>query len=164
MTLPSSSHPPLLLRLLHGLNGILVVLAWLTGLLVYSRFDGRWGRLPFPISGEWIEIHGSIGVVLLPVALLFALYAVTAGRWRLRQAANAVPLLALLLAVGSGKLMQEDWLEDGQFDHLVYHLHLLAWLLIAAAVIWHVVALLRRGGPALLRSMVGLGEAPQQDR
>ena len=90
------------------------------------------------------------------MAGLFAVYACTASRWRLRQAANAVPLVALLLAVGSGKLMEEEWLEHADFNHLVYHVHLLAWLLITAAVIWHVGSVLRRGGPALARTMLGL--------
>ena len=58
-------YQPSLLRLLHGATALLVPLAWLTGLLVYSASDGRWGRLP--------------------LALLFALYALTAGRLRLRR-------------------------------------------------------------------------------
>jgi hypothetical protein len=150
----SVAAPPALLRLLHGLTAALLPLAWLSGWVVYSLYDGRWGRLPQPISADWIDIHGSIGVALWPVALLFVGYALTAGRWRLRRAANALPLLALVVAVGSGKLMQEDWLRDGQLHHLAYSLHLLAWLLIALAVPLHLLALWRRGGPALLASML----------
>ena len=78
-------YQPSLLRLLHGATALLVPLAWITGLLVYSASDGRWGRLPFDLAGEWIDIHGTVGVLLWPVALLFALYALTAGRLRLRQ-------------------------------------------------------------------------------
>jgi hypothetical protein len=52
--------------------------------------------------------------------------------------------------------MQEDWLRTGQFDHVAYHLHLLAWLLIAAAVIWHVSSVLRRGGAHFAASMTDL--------
>jgi hypothetical protein len=44
-------------------------------------------------------------------------------------------------------------LRSGQRDHFVYSLHLLAWLLIAAAVLWHVAAVLRRGGCTLASSM-----------
>jgi len=124
-------YQPSLLRLLHGATALLVPLAWLTGLLVYSAYDGRFGRLPITLPGGWIDIHGTAGVVLWPLVLLFTLYAVSAGRARLRQPANALALLALALAVGSGKLMDEDWLSGGQFHHLVYSVHLLAWLLIA---------------------------------
>ena len=149
-------YQPSLLRLLHGVIALLVPLAWITGLLVYSAHDGRFGRLPFTLPGEWIDIHGTVGVLLWPIALLFGLYALTAGRARLRQPANAIALVALALAVGSGKLMDEDWLRDGQFDHLVYGVHLLAWLLIALAVALHVGTVLQRGGWPLARSMASL--------
>ena len=88
--------------------------------------------------------------------LLFALYAITLGRARLNQAPNAVALLALSLAVVSGKLMNEDWLRTGQLHHVVYDLHLLAWLLIAITVVWHLAGVFRRGGVALARSMFRL--------
>ena len=64
-------YQPSLLRLLHGLTALLVPLAWLTGLLVYSADDGRFGRLPFPLPGAWIDTHGTVGVALWPIALLF---------------------------------------------------------------------------------------------
>ena len=156
-------YQPSLLRLLHGATALLVPLAWLSGLVVYSLHDGRFGRLPLPLlrgaergSGEWIDIHGTLGVLLWPLALLFLLYALTAGRSRLGQAANAVALLSLVLAVGSGKLMDEDWLRQGQLTHPVYSLHLLAWLGVALAVPLHVAGVLQRGGLPLARSMASL--------
>jgi hypothetical protein len=159
-------YQPSLLRLLHGAIALLVPLAWLTGLLVYSAYDGRFGRLPLKLPGEWIDIHGTVGVLLWPIALPFGLYALTAGRARLRQPANAIALLALVLAVGSGKLMEEDWLRHGQYQHAVYSVHLLAWLLIALAVPLHVAAVLRRGGWPLARSMASVqvraGDLPGQ--
>lgn len=157
----SRPYQPSLLRLLHGATALLVPLAWITGLVVYSIHDGRFGRLPLRLPGDWIDIHGTVGVLLWPIALLFGLYAVSIGRARLRHSANAVALLALALAVGSGKLMQEQWLREGQLHHLVYSLHLTAWLLIVCAVVWHVLALLRRGGTALAASMVQLELRPQ---
>ena len=84
----------------------------------------------------------------------------TAGRLRLRQPANALALVALVLAVGSGKLMDEDWLRDGQFQQLVYSVHLLAWLLIALAVTLRVGAVLQRVGLPLARSMASLQLRP----
>ena len=154
-------YQPSLLRLLHGATALLVFGAWITGFLVYNRFDGRWGRLPLALSGDWIDIHGTVAVVLWPVALLFALYALTLGRQRLRQPANSIALLALALAVGSGKLMVEDWLEDGELGHAVYAIHLLAWLAVAGAVLSHVGAVLTRGGRPLAVSMASLAMRPR---
>jgi hypothetical protein len=149
-------YQPSLLRLLHGAMALLVPLAWLSGLIVYANHDGRWGRLGWQIPGDWIDIHGTLGVLLWPLALLFGLYSLSLGRFRLNQAANAAALLALALAVGSGKLMNEDWLRSGQLDQLAYSLHLLAWLLIVAAVLWHVAAVVSRGGIGLASSMFHL--------
>ncbi len=147
-------YQPSLLRLLHGATALLALGAWTTGLLVYSRFDGRWGRLPLALGGEWIDIHGTVAVVLWPVALLFGFYALTLGRPRLRQPANALALGALALAVGSGKLMEEDWLRDGELGQAVYGVHLAAWLLLAGAVLSHVAGVWARGGRTLAGSMV----------
>ena len=68
-----------LLRALHGCSALAVLGCWLTGLVVYGRYDGRWGRLPLQLPGDWIDIHGSLGVVLLPFAVLLAVYACTLG-------------------------------------------------------------------------------------
>ncbi|MEB3259920.1 MAG: cytochrome B [Cyanobacteriota bacterium] len=154
-------YQPSLLRLLHGATAVLVVGAWLSGFLVYNRFDGRWGRLPLAWSGDWIDLHGTVAVMLWPLALVFALYAVTLGQARLRQPANLIALLALALAVGSGKLMQEDWLEDGELGHGVYAVHLVAWLTVAGAVLSHVGAVLARGGRPLAASMASLEVRPR---
>ena len=166
MPSPRLPYQPSLLRLLHGAVALLVPLAWLSGLIVYSNHDGRWGRLPWRLGGDWIDIHGTLGVLLWPLALLVGLYALSLGRSRLGRAANAAPLLALALAVGSGKLMNENWLRNGQLDHLVYGVHLLAWLALALTVSAHLLAGLRRGGPALLASMLNLrlrsGDRPGQ--
>ena len=149
-------YQPSLLRLLHGITAILVPLAWLSGLVVLANHDRRWFRLPVAVPGEWIDIHGTFGALLWPVALLFVLYAISIGRARLRQPANAAALIGLVLAVSSGKLMQEDWLRTGQLDHLAYHLHLLAWMLITGAVVWHLGSVLRRGGIRFAASMAQL--------
>ena len=55
--------------------------------------------------------------------------------------------------MGSGKLMQEEWLRQGELQHWVYSVHLLAWLLIAVAVLCHLGHVLQRGGLPLARSM-----------
>jgi hypothetical protein len=45
---------------------LVVPLAWLSGFVVDSNRDGRWGRLPWHASGDWIDIHGNLGVLLWP--------------------------------------------------------------------------------------------------
>ncbi|MEB3326031.1 MAG: cytochrome B [Cyanobacteriota bacterium] len=149
-------YQPSLLRILHGAMVVLVPLAWLSGLLVYSIHDGRFGGWVVRPAGDWIDIHGTLGVLLWPLALLFVLYAITLGRARLQQPANGAALVALTLAVGSGKLMNEVWLRSGQLHHLVYNLHLLSWVLVAGAALAHVVAVVRRGGMAFAGSMFQL--------
>lgn len=153
-------YQPSLLRLLHAGTGLLVLGAWLSGLVVLFTLDRRWGTLPLALPGEWVDIHGTVGVALLPVALLFLVYAATVGRRRLRRFTNLAPLLALVLAIGSGKLMDEDWLREGLRNHLVYDVHLSAWLLLAITVVSHTLGSLRLGGMPLLGSMVQLGWRP----
>ena len=153
-------YQPSLLRFLHGATGLLVGAAWFSGLVLLLTLDRRWGALPFALPGEWIDIHGMIGVALLPIGVVFSGYAITIGRRRLAKTSNLVPLLALLLAVISGKLMQEDWLREGQLHQAIYSLHLSAWLLMAIAVVLHVIGLLRRGNWPLVQSMLQLGWRP----
>lgn len=163
-------YQPSLLRLLHGAAALLAGAAFASGALVYLSDDrrglGDWAsRIHLP-SADWIDLHGSAGVVLLPVALLFGAYALTLGRGRLRRFANVLPLAALALAIGSGKLMDEDWLRDGVLDHPVYAVHLLAWAILAASLLVHLWDSLSRGGRPLLQSMLRLelrpGDRPGQ--
>lgn len=145
---------PLLLRLLHAAAVLAVFAAWLSGLVSALRHDGRLAALHLQAPGEWLELHSAIGEITTPIALLFGLYAITVGRWRLRRPSNAAALLALALAVGSGQFMDEDWLLDGRIHHPLYSLHLTAWLIITAVVSWHVFGVLRRGGRSLAASML----------
>lgn len=157
MTAP---YQPSLLRLLHGLTALLVGIAWFTGLLLIGGFDGRWGRFPFQLDGDWIEFHGHSGVVLVALLLLFVPYALTLGAGRLRRVANSLPLLALGLGVGSGLQMQGEWLVNHATLPLPYALHLTAWLLLAVSVPLHVVGAVRRGGWPLATSMLSLRWKP----
>lgn len=155
----AAPYQPSLLRLLHGLTAAGALLCWLTGAAVYGQFDGRWGPLPLRLP-DAIDLHGSAGVALKLVALPFLLYCLSLGRGSLRRPANAIPLLALLLSLASGLLMDEDWLRQGQLHHWVYHLHLGAWLVFGAAVLLHGLAQLRRGGTALALSILRLEIRP----
>ena len=49
--------------------------------------------------------------------------------------------------------MQEEWLERGELHHAVYGVHLLAWLLLALALLSHLGRVLKLGGLPLARSM-----------
>jgi hypothetical protein len=40
---------PALLRVLHGTTALAVLGCWLSGFVVYSTYDARWGRLPFTL-------------------------------------------------------------------------------------------------------------------
>ena len=153
-------YQPSLLRVLHGATAVLVAIGWITGLLLLGSFDGRWGRLPFTLDGEWIELHGRVGLLLALVLLPFVPYALTLGAGRLRRFANSLPLLALVMAVGSGLQMQSEWLVDHATTPLPYALHLTAWLLLAVSVPLHLIGAVRRGGWPLAASMLSLRLLP----
>jgi len=153
-------YQPSLLRVLHGATALLVAIGWITGLLLVGSFDGPWGRLPFRLDGEWIDFHGRVGLLMALVLLLFVPYALTLGAGRLRRFANSLPLLALLLAVGSGLQMESEWLVNHASTPLPYALHLLAWLLLAVSVPLHLIGAVRRGGWSLAASMLSLQLRP----
>lgn len=146
-------YQPSLLRLLHGGTAGLVAITWLSGLLIYSRYDGRWGRLPFAVGGDWIDLHGTAGSMLLPVALLLGVYAFILGFRKLLRSSNAVALGALALAIGTGMGMNGDWLEAGNLHELLYTMHLGAWLLLTLALATHLGGVIKLGGWRLARSM-----------
>jgi len=156
----AAPYQPSLLRVLHGASAVLVAIGWITGLLLLGSFDGRWGRLPFTLDGEWIDWHGRVGLLLALVLLLFVPYALTLGAGRLRRLANSLPLMALVLAVGSGLQMKSDFLVNHAATPLPYALHLLAWLLLAVSVPLHLIGAVRRGGWPLAASMVSLRLLP----
>jgi Kef-type K+ transport system membrane component KefB len=87
----ASPYQPSLLRLVHGLTSLGVLGAWVSGVLIYSAYDGRWGKLPIRPPGDWIEWHGHLGLVLLVPAIGLALYSFSLGRQRLGRASNAMP-------------------------------------------------------------------------
>ena len=149
-------YQPSQLRLLHGAVALVAAGSWLSGVVVYSNFDGRLARLPLRFPGEWIDWHGSLGVALLLLGPLLAIYAVSLGAQKLRHPTNWLPLLGLALALFSGLFMQEEWLEEHQLNHWPYLMHLGGWLLLTITVAAHVVGILRRGGTMLAISMLSL--------
>jgi hypothetical protein len=93
-------------------------------------------------------------------AIGLALYSFSLGRQRLGRASNALPLIALAIALVSGLFMEGDWLEEGQLQATVYSLHLTGWLLLSLSLVAHLAGLLRRGGWPLAGSIVSLAVRP----
>ena len=81
----SAPYQPLLLRILHGISGILVITAIITGFLVYNTFDQRFGKIPIPKIEPIQDIHGTVALCFLLLLPAFALYSFHAGEKRLLQ-------------------------------------------------------------------------------
>ncbi len=167
-------YQPLLLRLLHGVNGFLILAAIVTGALVYNRFDGRWGKLDLTVSPVIIDIHGTIGLILLFIFAVFALYSFYFGKQRLIQdnvgdqlrqvnrpqwwnalqrILNTLMLIAVTFSLLTGRFMKEDWLKDRDLNHLAYTLHLSGWVVLVLGIVLHVLLGLKVGGMPLILSM-----------
>lgn len=167
-------YQPLLLRILHSLNGLLVVGALITGFWVYNTYDGRFGRIALPMISDSQGLHGTIGLTFLLLFPIFAIYSFHAGEKRLIQPdslknltqinrpigwvslhriVNTSMVGASVLALISGRLMKEAWLPNGEFYHLGYSLHLLAWAVMVICLVVHVLVAAKVGGLGLIASM-----------
>lgn len=171
-------YQPLLLRVLHGISALLAIGAWMTGFLVYDSWDRRFGGLGLTERDRnLIDIHGTFGFFLFFLFIAFAIYSLTAGRKKLVQPkslqqltqvgkpiwwaglqrlTNTTMLLAAALAVGTGKLQDENWLPNGEMEHLAYYAHLIAWVVVLLGIAVHVLMSAKVGGTSLLQSMVSL--------
>lgn len=171
---PTQSYQPLLLRILHGLNGLFLIAAILTAFWTYDTYDGRWGTLSLPAYPAIEGIHGTFGVFVLLIFPVFVIYAFRRGSHRLVQPdslvkltqvgkpiwwytlnrfTNTLTLLALTFALVSGKLMDETWLPKGELDHFWYSAHLVAWVGMVVAIALHLLMNAKIGGMPLLLSM-----------
>ncbi|MGF1513838.1 MAG: cytochrome b/b6 domain-containing protein [Elainellaceae cyanobacterium] len=168
-------YQPLLLRLLHGLNGFFLIAAIVTAFWTYDIYDGRWGKLSLP-SYQVVEgIHGTFGLYTLLIFPAFVIYSFHRGRKRLVQPnalnqltqigkpvwwcalnrfANTLSLIALTLALFSGKMMDETWLPKGELDHDWYYAHLISWVIMVGAIALHILMKAKVGGAPLLLSML----------
>lgn len=169
-------YQPLLFKLLHGLNGLFVLAALLTGFWVYNTYDGRFGKLPLPQLAEVEGIHGTFGLYFFLTLPAFALYSFHAGRHRLmpsgHQASsqsratqkqiqqrwmNTLMLLAATWAALSGRLMKEDWIENGTLlQQPIYYLHLLGWLIMLIGFLLHLWTIFGAGGIGLVQSIANI--------
>jgi len=175
-------YQPLLLRLLHGINGCLIIGSIITGFWVYNTFDGRWGKLPLPNLSSIQDIHGTIAVSFFLIIPAFALYSFHPGEKRLLQPdslknltnlnqkigwyswhrlVNTLMLLAAILAAFSGRTMKEEWLPNGELNHPWYYLHLFAWLVMVLCLVLHLLMVAKVGGIPLILSMFNWQVRPQ---
>lgn len=167
-------YQPLLLRLLHGLNGFFLIVAVVTAFWTYTIYDGRWGKIPLP-SYRIIEgIHGTFGLYTLLIFPAFVIYSFHRGQRRLVQPkalnkmtqigkpiwwytlnrfTNTLSLIALTFALFSGKMMDETWLPNGELDHGWYYAHLISWVIVVGAIALHLLLKAKVGGAPLLLSM-----------
>jgi hypothetical protein len=175
-------YQPLLFRLIHNLNGLLVLGALITGFWVYNTYDGRFGKLPLPPIAEIIDIHGTIAVFFFFFLPVFLLYSLRAGQHRLIQPhtmvnlsqggqfagqtslsrlINTLMLFAAVFAAITGRLMREEWLPKGELNHTWYSLHLMAWFIMLLGLAAHVLALAKVGGGRLLSSLASARLRPE---
>ncbi|MBD2480733.1 cytochrome b/b6 domain-containing protein [Planktothrix sp. FACHB-1365] len=179
----SQPYQPLFLRLSHALNAFLVLGALVTGFLVYDSYDRRFGGLGLTQENRnLIDIHGTFGFFLLFVYIIFAVYSLIAERKRLIQGntlqtltqinkpvwwytllrlSNTLALIAAAFSVISGKFQQENWLPNGEFNHLWYFVHLIAWVIILFSILLHVLMVVKVGGFPLIVSMFKTNYKPQ---
>lgn len=168
-------YQPLALRLLHGAIAALIMLAIVTGVVIYNVYDGRIGHLPIPTIPRIMGIHKLFGRSFLLIMPFFALYSFHAGRRRLIQAdsiqqlsitgktiwwyslhriVNTLLLLGAAFALVSGREMDEGWMSRGELAHVWYTLHLASWVIITICLATHLLMSVRIGGVPLLLSMI----------
>ncbi|OKH17737.1 cytochrome b/b6 domain-containing protein [[Limnothrix rosea] IAM M-220] len=171
----SRPYQPLLLRILHGSVGLFLMAAILTAYWTYDTYDGRWGKIPLPTFPDIEGIHGTFGLWTLLIFPAFIIYAFHRGQKRLIQpntlrkltqvgkpiwwynlnrVTNTLALLALTFAVFSGKMMDENWLPDGELNHAWYYAHLISWVVMVGAIALHLLMNAKVGGAPLLLSML----------
>jgi len=170
------AHPyqPVLLRILHSIAALLLILALISGFLIYNTYDKRWGSLTLPTIGDIQGIHGTIALTFLLFLPIFALYSFHVGYRRLVQEqsfsqlqqlgkpvwwisvhrfANTLMLLAATFAVVTGRMMKEEWLPAGEIHRQWYLAHLVAWVCVFISLALHLLMGAKVGGVPLLVSM-----------
>lgn len=170
----SKPYQPLVLRLLHGINALVALLAIVTSFCVYNIHDGRFGKISLPVIPDIVGIHGTFGLILFLFFPFFAVYSFYFGKKRLIQPdslqkltqigkpiwwyslhriTNTAMLLAVALGVLSGKMVQEEWISNQDFNHVWYNLHLISWVIIVLSLSMHLLMSAKVGGMPLLLSM-----------
>ncbi|MBD1810618.1 cytochrome b/b6 domain-containing protein [Microcoleus vaginatus DQ-U2] len=180
---PSRPYQPLLLRLLHGVNAAIALLAILSAFMVYNTYDGRFGKVPVPQIADIIGIHGTFGkMLLLGIMPAFALYSFHPGQKRLVQPdsfgkltqlgkpiwwyslhriVNTLMLLALTWASASGSMVKEEWLPAGELTQVWYYLHASGWVVLVFCLAMHLLMSAKVGGWPLILSMFDAAYPPE---
>jgi cytochrome b subunit of formate dehydrogenase len=167
-------YQPILLRILHGIAAVLLVLALISGFVIYNTYDKRWGSLSLPAIGDIQGIHGTISLTFLLLLPFFVLYSFHIGHHRLIQEqslkqlnqigkpvwwisvhrfANTLMLLSATFAVVTGRMMKEEWLPAGEIHRQWYLAHLIAWVCVFTSLALHLLMGAKVGGVPLLASM-----------
>ena len=167
-------YQPLLLRLVHGLTALFLVLAMITAYWTYEVYDARWGQISLPKFEEIEGIHGTFGLWTLLIFPLLVFYAFHQGRKRLIQGKtfsnlthltrkgwsyhfhrviNTLMLISLTFAVFTGKMMDENWLPNGELNHFWYLAHLLSWMIMIVSLASHLLISAKIGGIPFFLSM-----------
>ena len=170
----SQPYQSLPLRILHGSISILIILALITGVLIYNIYDKRFGYLPLPEVPRIMGIHKLFGRLFLLGIPFFALYSFHAGKRRLIQAdsllklkevgkpiwwytlhriVNTSMLIAATFALFSGRQMDEGWMKRGELAHTWYTLHLAAWVVMFLCLAVHLLMIAKVGGVPLMLSI-----------
>jgi thiosulfate reductase cytochrome b subunit len=179
----SRPHQPLLLRLLHGVNAAIALLAILSAFLVYNTYDGRFGKVSVPQIADIIGIHGTFGkMLLLGIMPAFALYSFHPGQKRLVQPdsfgkltqwgkpiwwyslhriVNTLMLLALTFSIASGSMVKEEWLPAGELTQVWYYLHASGWVVLVFCLAMHLLMSAKVGGLPLILSMFDAAYRPE---
>jgi hypothetical protein len=152
----------------------MLIAAIATAFWTYDTYDGRWGRISLPRYQEIEGIHGTFGLLTLLIFPALVLYACHRGQRRLVQRdslakldrvgqpiwwytlsriTNTLSMLAVTVALFSGKMMDDTWLPKGELNHSWYYAHLLSWIVVVFCIALHVLMNARVGGSALLLSM-----------
>jgi len=177
----SRPYQPLLLRILHGAIASLIIIALLTGILIYNVYDVRLGKLLIPDVPRIMGIHKLFGRLFLFIIPFFALYSFHAGQRRLIQAdsfnkllevgkpiwwyslhrfVNTLLLLVSTFALVSGRQVDEGWLKNGDLTQMWYTLHLVSWLVMFLCLAAHLLMSAKVGGAPLIVSMFDVKYRP----
>ena len=167
---------PFLLRVLHGVHGILALTGLVTGYWLYDTWDQRFGHLSLPNINQTIyQIHVDYGNWFYAVLPIFTVYCAIKGRQRLiqlkrwkhlfnlgkpswwyfiHQCINTGLLIAGILAISTGKVIAEDTLQKGRLMSFWYNAHLLSWVMMLILFSAHLFVSYQIGGLTSLRTMM----------
>lgn len=172
----SRPYQPLIFRIVHAANGILVFGSLITGFWLYNTWDHRFGQLPLPdSSSQLFKVHHNIGELVTAIFVVFFLYSLIAGRRRLIQPRSVKQLphlskpsgqyalhrlintgllgMLILSLVSARQFGGAKVLVEGEWNNVWYSLHLFAWASIAMLVVLHLLSSFKVGGWPLLQSM-----------